>query len=108
MLAFFFGEMNMDSEGSLNFKVTTDFYVDSDGIADILPKEERNLLSAEESFKMSKEILLDQVASLLGDEVTSDEIVSVRTTEDAEIGSFFCHSSILSGKFKGYDGHEVC
>jgi len=91
----------LDSEGSLNLKVKADFYVDSDGIAEILPQEERNLPSEDESFRISKEIVLDQVASLLGDEGTSDVIVSLRNNNgetDVEVGSFFCHSAILSGE----------
>jgi len=87
----------------LNLKVKADFYVDSDGIAELLPPQvQRNLPSAGESFRISKGILLDQVASLLGDEGTSDVIVSLRNNNDVEtdvveLGSFFCHSSILSG-----------
>jgi len=81
----------------------SDFYVATDGIAEILPPEEQAAVeegtdkSELESFKTKKGIILDQIASLLGDEVTSDVIVSVRTTEDAESGTFFCHSAILGG-----------
>jgi len=90
----------LDSEGSLNVKVTADFFVDSDGIAEILVHEKdatsgRNVI---ESSKTSEAIVLKQVACLLNDEVTSDVIVVVVDTEkNAEIGKFHCHSAILSG-----------
>jgi len=93
-----------NSEGSLHLKVSTKFYVDSDGIAEILQQQEQeNIPAKEESYKLSKQILLDQVASLLGDEGTSDVIVSVRnnnveTDSLVEFGSFFCHSAIVSSK----------
>jgi len=96
----------LDDEGSLNLKVEADFYVESDGSAEILPiqdKDDETTKTSElDSWKTRKTMILDQVASLLGDEVTSDVIVSVRTTEDVEIGTFFCHSAILSGKLAIY------
>jgi len=94
----------LDEEGSLNFKVETDFYVNSDGIAEISLLEDNKKTgdsggrSEMDSVKIRREIVLNQVASLLGDEVTSDVIVSVRDTENIEIGKFLCHSAILSGK----------
>jgi len=91
----------LDSEGSLNLKVKADFYVEYDGTdTEILEvKEKRGGHQSEvESLKIRKGIIMDQIASLMGDEVTSDVIVSVRTTEDVEIGTFFCHSAILGGK----------
>jgi len=91
----------LDSEGSLNLKVMTDFYVDSDGVAEILPQEEH----ARESdvvgtSRMRRDIVLTQIGSLLGDEVTSDVIVSVIDQENGhiEIGQFHCHSAMLKGK----------
>jgi len=75
-------------------KMEADFYVATDAIAEILPPKEEEF---EDGFTITKEIVLDQVASLLGDEVTSDVIISARTTEDVEIGTFFCHTAILGG-----------
>jgi len=85
----------LDLEGSLNLKLEADFYVDFDGIAEILHQEEHNMPSQEDSFKLSQEILL---ASLLVGKVTLDVIVSLRSNveTDVELGSFFCHSSIVS------------
>jgi len=81
------------------------FYVATDAIAEInrLPPKEQAAVeegtdkSESENLKMRKGAILNQIASLLGDEVTSDVIISVRTTEDVEIGTFFCHTAILGG-----------
>jgi len=96
----------VDSEGSLNLKVSADFYVDSDGDAQILPVEENDNISGGrpselESVQMLKEILVSQVASLLGDNAISDVIVALHDTriDDVEVvTTFYCHSAILSGK----------
>jgi len=88
----------LESEGSLNLKVKADFYVDSDGTAEILEDKQERPKSEVESLKMRKGIILNKIASLLGNEITSDVIISIRTTEDVEIGTFFCHSAILAGK----------
>jgi len=89
----------LDSDGSLNLKLQAVFYVESDATtAEIIDvKHERPKSDEVESLKIQKGIILDQIASLLGDEITSDVIVSIRTTEDVEIGTFFCHSAILAG-----------
>jgi len=50
---------------------------------------------------MWRVVLLTQIESLLGDEVTSDVIVSVIDDKENgvfEIGKFLCHSAILNGK----------
>jgi len=92
----------VDAQGSFNLKVEADFFVESDGVFEILPLEGKGSASSEvESSKMRKDIILKQVAALLGDEVTSDVHVSVFDKENAEIGSFFCHSAILSGELLG-------
>jgi len=88
--------------GSLYLEMKADFYVDSEGIAEILPLTElnkfNNAAGEMKSFKISKGIVLDQIASLYGDEATSDVIVSLVDKErKEEMGKFFCHSSILSG-----------
>jgi len=97
----------LDSEGSLNLKVIADFYVNSDGIAEILPLQEEDdkakgdvQSTVLQSFKNSKDILLEQVGSLLGDEVTSDIVVCVHDVENGnvQIGKFHYHSAILKGK----------
>jgi len=115
-ISFVFNKL-LDSEGSLNLnlKVEADFYVDTDGIAEILSQvDHNNLPSEDESFKISKEILLDQVACLLGDEVTSDVIVvSLRNNDvqtDVEVESFYGHSSILSGELmiEARNARDVC
>jgi len=91
----------LDVEGSLNLKVEAELFVESDGTTEILPFEGKERRSSEvESFKMRKQIILDQVACLFGDETTSDVVVSVFDKEEIEIGNFFCHSAILKGKFK--------
>jgi len=88
----------LDEEGSLNLKVEADFYVYNDGLAEILPLQGQDNNNEVESFKARKEIILAQVASLLGDEVTSDVIISIHDKErDVEVGKFFCHKAILSG-----------
>jgi len=94
-----------ESDESWKLMLEADFYVDSDEVAEILPKEEHNSgVSEVESFKARKGIILHQVASLLGDEITSDVIVSVNDKERVvEIGTFFCHSAILSGNFSTFD-----
>jgi len=91
-------------EVSLNLNVFADFYVESDGIAEILEaKDERGGPQVEDkSLKMRKGIILDQVASLLGDEVTSDVIVSLQDKDKKSCGNFYCHSYILSGNYKYY------
>jgi len=95
----------VDSQGSLNLRVMAELYVHTDGDAEILPQEKssNNNVTCEsemESRKVRRGVLLDQVASLYGDEVTSDVIVSVVDPENTEIeiGKFDCHSAILSGK----------
>jgi len=89
----------------LNLKVSADFYVDTDGDAQILPVAGNDKFSGRqsevESVKMRKTTLLSQVASLLGDNVSSDVIVAVHDTrtDDVEVvTTFYCHSVILSGK----------
>jgi len=89
----------VDSEGSLNFELKADFYVEfDDSTAEILEVRRESPDSKKESLNMRKGAILSQIASLLGDEITSDVIVSVRTTEDVQIGTFFCHLAILAGK----------
>jgi len=91
-----------DPQGSFNLKVETDFFIESDGVTEILPGVDKCTETSEvESSKIRKEIILQQVAGLLGDEVTSDVIVYFVDTENAEIGKFFCHYAVLSGKLKG-------
>jgi len=82
----------------LNVKLEADFFVESDGIAKILPVEEQTVCEAEvKNLKLRKGIVLRQVGSLFEDEVTSDVKVSVVDKENVELGQFFCHSMILSG-----------
>jgi len=89
----------VDSEGALYLELIADFYVEfEDTTAEILEVTQESPESEVESLNMRKGAILRQIASLLGDDITSDVIVSVRTTEDVEIGTFFCHSAILSGK----------
>jgi len=95
-------DVHLDNEGSLNLEVTAHFYVASDGIAEIeLPvhKTEDKNKNGEMETRKSRNVILDQLASLLGDEVTSDVIVSVVDKEkDVERGKFFCHSAIIAGR----------
>jgi len=98
-------EMRLDPEGSLNLKVTADFYLATDGIAEMLPQDDVSevptsvVVTEVETRKMRTDILLSQVASLSGDEVNSDVIVSVVHIEsNVQIGTFYCHAAILSGK----------
>jgi len=89
----------LDAEGSFNLKVEAELFVESDGLAEILPVEGQEMGESEvQRCKLRKEILLGQVGSLLGDEITSDMIVSVVDKENVEVGIFFCHSVVLSGK----------
>jgi len=96
----------LDPEGSLNLKVAADFYLATDGIAEIIPQGDVKdvptcvvVASEVESRKMRTDILLSQVASLLGDEVSSDVILSVVHMEsNVVIGTVYCHAAILSGK----------
>jgi len=92
-----------DPRGAFNLKVEADFFVESDGITEILPKVEEKCSEASEleSFKMRQEIVLKQVAGLLVDEVTSDVVISIVDKENVQIGTFFCHSGVLSGKLMG-------
>jgi len=107
-------ESVLDEVERMRLKVEADFYVATEGIAEILPPKESEQVEESpdkkesKSFKMRRGILLNQIASLLGDEATSDVIVSVRrsTTEDAEIGTFFCHSAILGGNVKALTCNE--
>jgi len=85
----------LDPEGSLNLKVAADFYLATDGVAEILAQDDVNndgtcvVASEVESQKKRTDILLSQVASLLGDEVTSDVLVSVVHMESkVQIGTF--------------------
>jgi len=95
----------LDPEGSLNLKVVADLYLATDGIAEILPQDDVTddgtcvIMSEVESRKTRTDFLLRQVASLLGNEVTSDVIVSVvHMGSNVQIGTFYSHAAILSGK----------
>jgi len=101
---------SLDEEGSLNLNVEADFYVESDGAAEIFPPEEKTSIGGEsevqESFQIRGGIILHQIAALMGDfyltppleDNTCDVRIIVTGKENAIRRYWNCHSAILSGE----------
>jgi len=92
----------LDSEGSLTLNLKTTFlsnvdkdkplFTDEGGVSQIA-----NQISLDRSICKT---LLENIASLLGDQETSDVTISVLGDNGMEVGKFFCHSAILSGNLQ--------
>jgi len=93
------------SDGSITFNLKTIFLFDVDCLP-VFTDDQGNISECANHCCLENKFsrtLLENVASLLGDQETSDVTISVISHNGLEIGKFYCHSAILSGSWPAFD-----
>jgi len=90
----------ISSGGSITLNLKAIFLFDVDNAAPMFSVGQGNLSKCANNYCLENTFcstLLQNVASLLGDQETSDVSISVLHPTGLEAGKFYCHTAILSG-----------